>query len=110
MAKNPHTQTRRKEVQGDLSKLAALRVQIDQMRHKKAGQNAPSGDDSIRAGIAFGLRLAVEMVSALFIGVGGGYLLDRWLETGPIMVIGGLFLGIAAGVANVWRAVNTHKF
>jgi ATP synthase protein I len=50
-----------------------------------------------------GLRVGVELVSALAIGVGIGWLLDRWLGTRPIFLGIFVLLGGAAGVLNVWR-------
>ncbi len=52
-------------------------------------------------GIAF--RFGVELVSALAVGAGIGYLLDRWLETTPLFLVVFFFLGAAAGMLNVWR-------
>lgn len=50
-----------------------------------------------------GLRVGVELVSALAVAVLIGWSLDAWWGTRPWML--GLFvvLGGAAGVANVWR-------
>ncbi len=45
----------------------------------------------------------MELVSALAIGVGIGWLLDRWLGTRPIFLGIFVLLGGAAGVLNVWR-------
>ena len=50
-----------------------------------------------------GLRVGVELVSALVVGVGIGWLLDRWLGTRPIFLGIFVLLGGAAGVLNVWR-------
>ncbi len=53
-----------------------------------------------------GLRVGVELVSALAVAVGIGWLLDHWLHTTPIFI--GLFvlLGGAAGMMNVWRVMG----
>ncbi|CAO3443320.1 ATP synthase protein I [Azospirillum largimobile] len=42
----------------------------------------------------------------MIVGVGGGLLLDRWLGTAPWGLIVMFFLGAAAGVLNVYRAVT----
>ncbi|MBI4183409.1 MAG: AtpZ/AtpI family protein [Proteobacteria bacterium] len=55
-------------------------------------------------GLAF--RIGVELVSALIVGVGFGWLLDRWLGTKPWLMVVFFFLGGAAGVLNVYRAVG----
>ncbi|MCG5240029.1 AtpZ/AtpI family protein [Azospirillum doebereinerae] len=52
------------------------------------------------------LRIGTELVAAMIVGVGGGLLLDRWLGTAPWGLIVMFFLGAAAGVLNVYRAVT----
>lgn len=52
-----------------------------------------------------GLRVGVELVSGLAVAVGSGWLLARWLHTGPWLVALFVPLGGAAGVLNVWRIV-----
>ena len=55
-------------------------------------------------GLAF--RIGVELVAALIVGIGLGWLLDSWLGTGPWLFILFFMLGSAAGVMNVWRTVE----
>ncbi len=65
---------------------------------------APSADTQGTASpMGIGVRVGVELVSALAVSVAIGWGLDRWLGTRPWLL--GLFvlLGGAAGVANVWR-------
>lgn len=46
--------------------------------------------------------MGVELMSAILVWAGLGYLLDRWLGTGPwFLIIGGL-VGNAAGVYLIW--------
>ena len=53
--------------------------------------------------LAVGMRVGVELVAAMVVGLAIGWGLDRWLGTRPWMLIVFAFLGGAAGVANVWR-------
>ena len=62
----------------------------------------PSGTSSLGVGV----RVGVELVSALVVAVGLGWLLDRWLHTLPLFLILSVLLGGAAGVANVWRLLG----
>ncbi len=55
------------------------------------------------SGIGQALRIGVEMVSALVVGVGLGWFLDNLLGTKPWMMIVFIFLGGAAGILNVYR-------
>lgn len=56
--------------------------------------------------MAIAFRIGSELVAAMIVGVGGGLLLDRWLGTAPWGLIVMFLLGSAAGVLNVYRAVN----
>ena len=60
-----------------------------------------SGLQSSSMGI--GLRVGVELLSALIVGVAVGWFLDRWLHTSPLFLIVFVLMGGAAGIANVWR-------
>lgn len=55
-------------------------------------------------GLAF--RIGTELVAALIVGIGGGWLIDRWLGTQPWGLIVMFFLGAGGGVANVYRTVG----
>jgi ATP synthase protein I len=63
-------------------------------------------DEVPRSPMGLAFRIGVELVSALAVGTGIGYGLDLWLGTGPWLMVLFFFLGSAAGVLNVWRAVN----
>lgn len=52
---------------------------------------------------SIGLRVGAELVAALVVGVGIGWLLDRWLHTAPVFLAIFVLLGGAAGVRNVYR-------
>ena len=53
--------------------------------------------------IGLALRMAVEMASSLFVGAAMGWLLDRWLDTGPWFLLVCLLLGGAGGLLNVYK-------
>ena len=46
------------------------------------------------------------MVASLVVSILIGWLLDRWLGTRPFLAIVFFFIGIAAGMLNVYRAMN----
>jgi len=48
--------------------------------------------------------LGLEMALSVVIGMGIGYYLDRWLGTGPWLMIVWIGLGFAAGVRSLYRA------
>ncbi len=79
------------------ARLAKARGRVP--RNREGGRRAPSG-----AGLA--LRVSVELVAALAVGVAVGWLLDTWLGTMPGLMIVFFMLGGAAGVMNVYRTVS----
>jgi ATP synthase protein I len=50
--------------------------------------------------------VGLSFVFALVIGFGGGYYLDRWLGTSPWLTFLGFFVGLAAGIVNVYRVLQ----
>jgi ATP synthase protein I len=64
---------------------------------------APPRDALSGSPWAIAVRVGVELVAALAVGVGIGWLLDRWLHTKPAFLVIFVVLGSAAGVRNVWR-------
>ena len=62
-----------------------------------------SGVPSGTLGVAF--RIGIELVAALVVSVGIGWLIDHWLGTRPWAMVVFFFLGAAAGVMNVYRSV-----
>ncbi len=61
---------------------------------------------SAHSGLGFAMRIGIELVAALIVGVGIGYVLDRWLETSPLFALLGFFFGAAAGFMNVYRVAS----
>ncbi|HVZ10650.1 AtpZ/AtpI family protein [Rhodopila sp.] len=76
---------------------------------RKQGLDAPPShllqDQGALSGspLAIGLRVGVELVSALVVAVAIGYGLDRLFGTTPILIGVFVLIGGAAGVLNVWR-------
>jgi ATP synthase protein I len=62
--------------------------------------------DTDASGVGIAVRVGIELAGTLAVGVGIGWLLDRWLGTGPWFLVVFFFLGSAAGVLNVYRAVK----
>lgn len=59
--------------------------------------------------LGMGMRVGIELVSALVVAVAIGWFLDSWLGTRPFLLILFFLLGGAAGVANVWRLVSPGR-
>jgi len=87
------------------SRLDKLGAKLDE---QKAARDAEQNDKGLkdRAGMAYGLKIASEFVSAILVGTAIGWVLDKWLGTTPFGLIVFLILGFAAGVLNVMRAAG----
>jgi ATP synthase protein I len=53
-----------------------------------------------------GFRIAVEMLAALAVGTGLGYMADQLFGTLPWFMVAGIFLGFAAGMKNMIRSAE----
>jgi len=87
--------------------LRDLGQRLDRARRARE-HNAPSsrGGAGIPQGaLGLALRIGIELVVAVIVGLGLGWLFDYELGTRPWGVIVFFFLGVAAGMVNVWRAV-----
>ena len=80
------------------SRLKNARVHTQDPLSQPGTDKAEKGDV---LGLAF--RVSVEIVSAVAIGVGAGWLLDGWLGTTPWLMVVFIVLGFAAGILNVYR-------
>lgn len=81
------------------------------LRKAREAQEAKNGgrgrlDRGASGPIGVALRIGTELSAAMIVGVGGGLLFDYWLGTAPWGLIVWFFLGAAAGILNVYRAIS----
>ncbi|MDP9096851.1 MAG: AtpZ/AtpI family protein [Pseudomonadota bacterium] len=86
----------------------------ERLRSAQARQEASAPKPAISSNgspspMGVGVRVGVELVSALAVGLAIGWGLDWLLGTKPWMLALFVLLGGAAGVANVWRLMLPHK-
>ncbi len=97
------------EPSGDVPKAVAslsdLKARLVRARTRDAKRTG-SGDQPGNSGIGIAVRVGIELAGTLAVGVGIGWALDKWLETGPWFMVVFFFLGGAGGVLNVYRAVK----
>jgi ATP synthase protein I len=87
--------------------LARLGQRIDKARAQNVRNQPAVGDGSAtQQGLGVGLRIGIELVVAIGVATGLGWAIDRWLGTRPWGIIVLFFLGVAAGMLNVYRAVS----
>ena len=51
-------------------------------------------------------RVTTELVAGVVVGAFIGWALDSWLGTTPALMVVFFFIGSAAGMMNVWRALT----
>ena len=62
--------------------------------------------DAFRKGLSIAMRIGVELVAALIVGGGLGYLADSYFNSSPIGILIGVFVGMSAGLLNVYRTAS----
>lgn len=90
----------RNKLKSDLTDFEA-RLRQKQKAHQQPVSSAARGS---AMGIAF--RLSTELVAGIFVGGAIGLLLDKWLGTGPLFLLIFFFLGVAAGILNVFKTAK----
>ena len=75
--------------------------QARQKEDDRVTRNSATSPEKPGAGAA--MRIAVEMISALLVTGGMGWLLDDWLDTRPWVMLGMLLLGCGIGLRNTYR-------
>src|SRR5438552_13027158 len=87
--------------------LARLGERIDEARAGRARRQPAASDRSaVQQGLGLGFRIGIELVVAVVVATGVGWAFDHWLGTRPWGMIVLFFLGVAAGMLNVYRAVT----
>lgn len=78
-------------------------------RLREAQTRQPRISNKVTAtGMGLAFRIGIELVAALVVGVGIGWLLDVWLDTKPWLMVVFFFLGAGAGILNVYRTVSSY--
>jgi ATP synthase protein I len=96
---------------------ASLRARLNRLSGELKGRAAPprvpepkpapkSGASAAGSAMSLGLRAGSEFVSAVLVGSGIGWVLDRALGTNPAFLIVFFLIGVAAGVWNVIRLTS----
>jgi ATP synthase protein I len=81
---------------------------LDKARAASQGPLSKAPDDapSTSTALAFGWRVGLELVGAIVVAELIGWAIDKWLGTRPWGMVVFFFLGVAAGMLNVYRAVS----
>ena len=80
------------------TRLKIAKKNIKGNEEKKVGSNATSFGKA--------LKISTELVSAVVVGSIIGFLLDNWFATKPLLTICFFFMGVAAGILNVFKSAK----
>ncbi len=84
------------------TRLKIAKKKIEKVKETNKGSNAAS--------LGKALKISTELVAAVIVGSTIGFLLDNWFDTKPLLLICFFFMGVAAGISNVFRsAKKMHK-
>lgn len=85
-------------------RVAGLDKRLGDLKSRDAAEAKASSDRRMSSrGMAYGLRMASELVAAVLVGGLIGFALDQWLGTKPWLFLALFILGFVAGVRNVLR-------
>ena len=84
------------------TRLKIAKKNIRGVEQKEVASNAAS--------LGKALKISTELVAAVVVGSTIGFLLDNWFDTKPLLTICFFFMGVAAGMLNVFKsAKKLHK-
>jgi ATP synthase protein I len=78
----------------------------EQLKEARSHGGEPSKEGRTDSSIAIAFKMSFEIVAAVVVGAGLGWLLDRWFGTTPLFMIVFFFLGAAAGFMSVIRSAG----
>ena len=79
------------------------RLKIAKSKYKNKNQ---SEKDNQKSSFGKAFQLSTELVSAVLVATIIGFILDNWFDTKPWLIIIFFFIGVAAGIINVFRSAK----
>ena len=80
------------------TRLEIAKKNLKKKQQKSSGSNAAS--------LANALKISTELVAAVVVGSTIGFLLDNWFGTKPLLTIFLFFIGVTAGILNVFKSAK----
>ena len=78
-----------------------LKIAKSKAKSRKSSKNIES---SSSMGAAF--KMSTELVSAVVVGTIIGFILDNWFGTKPWLILIFFFVGVIAGIMNVFKSAK----
>jgi ATP synthase protein I len=80
------------------TRLEIAKKKIKNVQNDNIGSNAAS--------LGKALKISTELVAAVVVGSTIGFILDNWFDTKPLLTICFFFMGVAAGILNVFKSAK----
>ena len=87
-----------KDLKEIATRLKIAKNNVRNLKEKNQGTNAAS--------LGKALKISTELVASVFVGTIIGFLLDSWFDTKPLLTICFFFMGVAAGILNVFKSAK----
>jgi ATP synthase protein I len=87
-----------KDLKEIATRLKIAKNNVQNLKEKNQGTNAAS--------LGKALKISTELVASVFVGTIIGFLLDSWFDTKPLLTICFFFMGVAAGMLNVFKSAK----
>ena len=87
-----------KKIKEISTRLEIAKENIKKIQKNNQGSNAAS--------LGKALKISTELVAAVVVGSIIGFLLDGWFDTKPLLTICFFFMGVAAGILNVFKSAK----
>jgi len=87
-----------KDLKEIATRLKIAKNNVRNLKEKNQGTNAAS--------LGKALKISTELVASVFVGAIIGFLLDSWFDTKPLLTVSFFFMGVAAGILNVFKSAK----
>jgi len=81
----------------------STRLEIAKKKIKKEPKKNNGSND---ASIGNAIKISTELVASVAVGTTIGFLLDNWFDIKPLLTICFFFIGVTAGILNVFRSAK----
>jgi|TARA_B110000438_G_C15567456_1_gene543871 ATP synthase protein I len=84
-----------KNLKNIATRLESAKKKIKNFESNNKGSNAASFGKA--------MKISTEFVASVIVGTTIGFLFDSWFDTKPLLIILFFFMGVAAGILNVFK-------
>jgi len=85
-----------------MKKIEEIETRLE-IAKKKIKKNQSNNKSSNVASLGKAFKISTELVASVLVGSMIGFILDSWFDTKPLLTIIFFFMGVAAGILNVFK-------